>query len=486
MKKVVIVGGGIAGLAAGIYAQKAGFSSEIYEKNPIAGGQCMGWNRGEYHIDNCIHWLTGSKKGTELRNLWEEIGALEEDTEFVELDSFYAYEKDGKRITMWRDLDRTEAEMLEIAPEDEEEIHRFIQMVRNAECCEMPVSKPMDKMTLLDYINMGKKMAPMAQVSKAYGKMEIWEMGERFKNPMLKTAISSYMAKEFYATAFIVSYATITSGNGDIPAGGSLAMTERIVKRYKELGGKLHTNAGVRKVCIEGRHATGIELETGKKISADFVLLASDAAESFHKLLGTKYMGKNWKRCYADKEKYPVTSGLQMAFSAPEEECRDIQCIFFDCEPFQAASRIVENMSVKNYAYEKSFAPEGRTVLQTNILQYAKDFDYWKGLNKEEYLRQKETIAAEVLKRIEKHYPRLKGKLELLDCWTPLTYERYCNSYKGAYMSFVTRKGVKAFQDTGKIKKLDNVLLATQWIHAQGGLPAAASAGKFAVGRMKG
>lgn len=122
MKKVVIVGGGIAGLTAGIYAQKAGFSSEIYEKNPIAGGQCMGWNRGEYHIDNCIHWLTGSKKGTELRNLWEEIGALEEDTEFVKLDSFYAYEKDGKRLTMWRDLDRTEAEMLEIAPEDEEEI----------------------------------------------------------------------------------------------------------------------------------------------------------------------------------------------------------------------------------------------------------------------------------------------------------------------------------------------------------------------------
>ena len=32
MKKVVIIGGGISGLTAGIYLQKAGFSTEIYEK----------------------------------------------------------------------------------------------------------------------------------------------------------------------------------------------------------------------------------------------------------------------------------------------------------------------------------------------------------------------------------------------------------------------------------------------------------------------
>lgn len=38
MKKTVIVGGGIAGLTAGVYAQLNGFKSEIYEKNPVAGG----------------------------------------------------------------------------------------------------------------------------------------------------------------------------------------------------------------------------------------------------------------------------------------------------------------------------------------------------------------------------------------------------------------------------------------------------------------
>lgn len=52
MKKVVIIGGGISGLSAGIYAQQMGYQTEIYEKNPMVGGECTGWNRQGYHIDN--------------------------------------------------------------------------------------------------------------------------------------------------------------------------------------------------------------------------------------------------------------------------------------------------------------------------------------------------------------------------------------------------------------------------------------------------
>ena len=76
-KKVIVVGGGIAGLSAGIYALKAGFEAEIYEKNPVAGGECMGWNRKGHHIDNCIHWLTGTDEKTSLWQGWNTMGAID-------------------------------------------------------------------------------------------------------------------------------------------------------------------------------------------------------------------------------------------------------------------------------------------------------------------------------------------------------------------------------------------------------------------------
>ena len=89
-QKVVIVGGGIAGLTAGIYAQLAGFEAHIYEKNALPGGECMSWNRKGYQIDNCIHWLTGTKKDTALYNVWKNVGAIDDDTEYADTQRFYA------------------------------------------------------------------------------------------------------------------------------------------------------------------------------------------------------------------------------------------------------------------------------------------------------------------------------------------------------------------------------------------------------------
>ena len=55
MKQVVIVGGGIAGMKAWVLLQKAGFITEIYEKNALPGGQCTGWKKEGYFIDSYIH-----------------------------------------------------------------------------------------------------------------------------------------------------------------------------------------------------------------------------------------------------------------------------------------------------------------------------------------------------------------------------------------------------------------------------------------------
>ena len=38
MKKIIIVGAGLAGLTAGIYARQSGFDVTIYESHSIPGG----------------------------------------------------------------------------------------------------------------------------------------------------------------------------------------------------------------------------------------------------------------------------------------------------------------------------------------------------------------------------------------------------------------------------------------------------------------
>ena len=454
-KKIVIVGGGIAGLTAGVYARLAGYEVDIYEKNPVAGGQCMGWNRKGCHIDNCIHWLTGTKKGTALRRVWETVGALDEHTEFADCDSFYTSIAGNSRATLWKDLERTEAELLQLSPEDEKEIKKFIEHVKYASKCEIPAEKPMDAMGIGDYIRMGASMADMPKVTK-----------------------------EYVASSFLVSYATLVSGNGEIPLGGSLAMTNRMVKRFQQLGGKLHYSTPVARILIKNKKAIGIETADKETVLADYVISSVDTMEMFGNLVGKKYMDAKWQPCYKDTDKYPLFSAVQAAFMIDQGAYGEKGTIFFDCLPFQTGGKKVDRISVKSYEYEPEFAPMGKTVLQVNVPQFDKEYLYWKGLSKEGYENQKKEAIMAIEERLLMQFPKLRGHMEFLDCWTPITYERYCNAYHGAYMGFITRKGVKSFRVKGMIKGVKNLYIASQWIMAPGGLPVAVTAGKFAVWRI--
>ncbi len=57
---VTIIGAGIAGLAAGVYAQRAGLRSEIFEMHTQPGGLMTAWTRSGYTFDTCIRSLIGA------------------------------------------------------------------------------------------------------------------------------------------------------------------------------------------------------------------------------------------------------------------------------------------------------------------------------------------------------------------------------------------------------------------------------------------
>ena len=486
-EKVVVIGGGIAGLSAGVYALNAGFEVEIFEKNKIPGGECIGWNRKGYHIDNCIHWLTGTRKDTELYDVWKKTGALTEETEYAPLDAFYTSTYNGKRATLWNDLKKTEEELIALSPEDEAEIRKFIQYVEYSKQCLFPAKKPMEMWGIKDYIRMGMNMKDFPKVMKEFGKISLEEYAKRFKSPMLQKLMCDYLPKEYCAYSFLVSYATMADGNGGIPMGASLQMSLRMEKKFKELGGKIRYGCGVGKIVVEKKMATGIELEDGSFVEADYVIPTVDTGLLFGKLLSRDYMPKALKAAYENEKAYPATSGFQVAFAVDEafNRAQDMsETVFIDIEPLKVGNRTFDRMYVKAYGYDPVFVKDGKQVIQTCITQTDEDYYFWKSLSKDEYERVKNELAEEVAKRIEKAFPELKGSMEYLDAWTPLTYERYCHAYHGSYMSFVTTPYGKQIKMKGRLKGIKNLYVAGQWTNSPGGLPVAAASGKFAVQRI--
>lgn len=482
-EKVVIIGGGIAGLSAGIYARLAGFEAEIYEKNPIPGGECIGWNRKGYHIDNCIHWLTGTRKGTELYDVWKTVGALSDDTEYADIDSFYTSTYNGQSATLWNDLERTKKELIALSPEDKDEIEKFIQYVEYSKQCLFPAKKPMEMWGMKDYISMGSTMMDFPKVMKEFGKLSLEEYSKRFKHPLLQRLMCDYLPKSYCTYSFLVSYATMADGNGKIPMGGSLQLSLRMEKKFKELGGKIFYGKSTDTIVVEKKNATGIKLADGTFISADYVIPTVDTYILFNKLLPNKYMPKELKEAYDNPGAYPATSGFQVAFAVNRTDTVG-ETTFAEVEPVKIGSRTFDRMYVKLYNYDDIYIKDDKMVIQTCITQTDEDFDFWKGFSKEEYEKTKDALVSEVAKRIEKAFPEMSGSLEFLDAWTPVTYERYCGAYHGSYMSFVTTPAGKQIKMKGQLKGIRNLYVAGQWTNSPGGLPVAVASGKFAIQRI--
>ena len=132
MSRILIVGGGVSGLSAGIYAELCGNEAIICEKHLVAGGNLTGWDRGEYHIDNCIHWLTGTNPKSKFYKMWNELGVLG-NVDVYQGDTLFTCEFDGKTLSLSRDIEKLENDMLTVAPEDEKEIKRLIRAIKTVQ-----------------------------------------------------------------------------------------------------------------------------------------------------------------------------------------------------------------------------------------------------------------------------------------------------------------------------------------------------------------
>ena len=487
-QKIVIIGGGIAGLSAGIYAQKAGFDSVVYEKHSVPGGQCTGWMREGHYIDNCICWMTCAKEGYDLWDIWKDSGICADGVEIHQHDYFYKSELNGQSIYLWRDIKRAKKEMLELSPQDKKEINKFFKYVKLSESLDVPVKKPLDMMNIFELTLMGLKMIKMVPVILKYSKMSIGDLAKKFKHPLLQKVITDYMPLDYLAHLFVTAYGTITSGGGGIPVGGSLAAMLRMADRYKKLGGKLICDAPVEKVLIEGNKTSGVLLADGTKVDADFVICSTDTYHTFEKLIDKKYMPKLLKKSYDDRENNPLGSSFHVAFSYDGLTDKIAGRTFFECDGFNLAGRKIKRMNSKNYSFEKTQAPEGKSVIQVKILENEKEYLYWKNLyetDKDRYDREKAQAASDIQKALEEHYPFTKGKLKLLDVWTPYTYTRYCNAYRGVYMTFITTKKSPDLTNVpGVVKGVSNLFLAGQWLMVPGGIPVALVTGKYAVQRI--
>jgi len=189
-KSVLIIGAGIAGLAAGCYGQMNGYGTEIFEMGKNPGGLCTAWKRRGYTIDGCISWLVGSAPNNGFYRIWQELGAVQ-GRSFVNHDEFVRVEGDeGKVFVVYTDPDRLEQHMNELAPEDKDTTSSFISAIRTCTRYDLPVDKAPELYSLADGLKIAGKL-PLLKIARKWGRISVQDFATRFRNPFLREAFAT-------------------------------------------------------------------------------------------------------------------------------------------------------------------------------------------------------------------------------------------------------------------------------------------------------
>lgn len=484
-KKIVIIGAGIAGLAAGCYARMNGYETELYESNSTPGGLCTSWKKGDYTIDGCLHWLSGSAPPDSFYKFWKELGAVQGRKMFNHEEFYRISGNGGKTFIAYCDADRLEQEMKEISPVDAETIEFFCNLIRKFSKFRSPLDKPMELHNLFDAIKLIWTTKTYLRDIDYFCKISIEQFATRFKDPFLREVFPMVIdMKEMSLFGLVLTWAQLHNKTGGFPEGGSLEFSKAIEKRLLNLGGKIFYSKKVEKILVKEGKACGIQLHNGEEIVADYVISCADLHSTIYKMLDGKYIEPQLDKLFRKAKLYH--SSVQVSFGVNMDLTNEPDCIaevYKLDSPLLIGNQEKNWLTLCNYSFDNTFAPKGKTVVTCSFS--IDDFNYWEKLYSDRvaYMAEKQRILKVVSEKLEKKYPGFISSIEVSDVVSPMTYVRYTGNFKGSYMSWILTPGV--MKQTRIVKKtlpgLKNFWLSGMWLLPPGGVPAGAKTSRDVI-----
>jgi phytoene dehydrogenase-like protein len=482
-KSIAIIGGGIAGLCAGCYAQMNGYRSRIYEMHTRPGGLAAAWERKGYTIDYCVHWLVGSSPKSSLHRLWGEVGLLR-DRQIVDLDIWEEYESpDGGRVTFWRDLDRLEAHLCEVAPADVDLIRRLVKVARRvAKADPMAEAPPRELMSPLDMLRLGPTIVPWLWPTVRWGKLSMGELADRFQSEIVRDAIRFLLPPQFSVMILLNTLGWLHAGDAGYPIGGSLPLARNVEQRFTELGGEIHYGARVAKILTERTgsvdRATGVELADGTREQAEIVISAADGHATIYEMLDARYLDETLRDFY-ERNRLPlffpilfVGVGVDCDFADEPQRISGLH--FLAEEPIGAGAVHRRVLEARIFNFDPTMAPQGKTVITTLV---EADGEYWCRLrdeDREAYAAEKARIGDAVVHALDVRFPGLKDRVEMVDVATPATTVRYTGNWKASFEGWMPTRGYLTKGPSSRLPGLDDFYMVGQWVAPGGGLPSGA------------
>ncbi len=483
-KSVIIIGAGLAGLAAGCYGQMNGFHTRIFEHHTTAGGVAAYWKRKGYLVDGGIHFMMGAPPDTEIDTLYHEMGVSQVKLEPLTSIGKVVDEVTGRSLEVTQDLDQVAHDLKAISAKDAKTIDWLINGVKEMQgqnLFSMGFGIAKELMGRFGTLKMGWEMRGFLKYMIGKNNQSVRDFCEKtpIHDPWLARILQDLFLPQVPVWFIKMYLALMGDGHLGLLKNGCQEFVDLFNKRYLALGGEVTYRALVDKVLVEHNQAVGVLLADGTEHRADYVISAADYYSTIYQLLQGRFVNSKIQARFDNWP--PLDPLLQVSFGVKWEFPDDPWIVLFHLqEPIEIGSRAVKSLVMRICNYSQTFAPKGHTLIQPML---ETDWDYWVKLreDKAQYKAEKQRIADECLQRLERHYPGLNGQVEMTDVATPHTYWRYTRNHQGSYMGWSPTPKLLTQLIERTLPGLSHFYLAGQWVTPGGSVPASMMTGRHAI-----
>ena len=287
---VILIGAGHNALVTAAYLAQAGYRVGVFERRDIAGGAVStkeivpGY---QFDLGGSAHILI------RLTPIVDELRLADYGLDYLELDPlFFAPFPDDDALFIYRDVAKTVDHLDATFPGQGQAYQRFIDDWRD-----FAFTVRDWFMTSPSPFDLGKKMVfgqssrlnwqkALRHILRPYGDVvKEYFSEEKVRAPLVwMAAQSGPPPTEPLTGPFVLWQPLYHEGGIARPRGGSGMLTQALQRHVEAHGGKVHLNAPVEAILVEGKRATGVRVR-GEPVTARAVVAGAHILETFGKLL---------------------------------------------------------------------------------------------------------------------------------------------------------------------------------------------------------
>jgi len=320
MNRAIVIGGGFGGIAGALRLRAKGYEVSIIDRCPKLGGRAQVFEREGFRFDAGPTVLTAPFLFDELFQLFDR--RREDYVDFVPVNPWYRFQfPDGETFDYGGTLEDTLSEIERFNHADKKGYEALVK--QSERIFDVGFTKLADQ-PFHSFTTMLKQIPSLLRL-KCY--RTVWQLVKaHIQDPRLRQVFSVQpllVGGSPFDTTSIYGLIHFLERRWGIhfAMGGTGALVDGLQKLMKENNIDIQLNTTVKRIVVEDKRATGVELESGEILSADVVVSNVDPVHLYRHMLDKDHqaMSARLKQRHAR-----LSMGLFVLFFGTDKQYPDV------------------------------------------------------------------------------------------------------------------------------------------------------------------